>query len=61
LPASPVLAELAADLAGITDDDPPAAQWIVRIVLSLVYWPIGDRKVEHEMLLRFVSPVFGTG
>jgi AcrR family transcriptional regulator len=61
LPASPVLAELAADLAGITDDDPLAAQWIVRIVLSLVYWPIGDREVEREMLLRFVSPVFSTG
>jgi AcrR family transcriptional regulator len=59
LPASPVLAELAADLAGVTDDDPLAAQWIVRVVLSLVYWPIGDTKVEHEVLLRLVSPAFG--
>jgi AcrR family transcriptional regulator len=61
LPTSPVLGGLAADLAGITGDDPPAAQWIVRVVLSLVYWPIGDSMVEYEMLQRMVAPAFGAG
>ena len=57
LPASPVLGHLAADLTGITDD-PQAAQWIVRVVLSLAYWPIGNIHLEAEMLRRFVTPAF---
>ena len=58
LPSSPVLGHLAAELTGITDDDPQAAQWIVRVVLSLGYWPIGNSRVEHQMLQRFVAPAF---
>jgi AcrR family transcriptional regulator len=57
LPSSPVLGRLAADLTGITDD-PQAAQWIVRVVLSLAYWPIGNIALEEEMLRRFVTPAF---
>ena len=60
LPSSPVLGRLAADLTGITDDDPQAAQWIVRVVLSLAYWPIGDSRVERQILQRFVSSAFDT-
>jgi hypothetical protein len=41
-------------------DDPQAAQWIVGVVLSVAYWPIGDSRVEHQVLQRFVSPAFGT-
>lgn len=58
LHSSPVLAHLAADLTGITDDDSQAAQWIVRVVMSLAYWPIGDSLREEEMLRRFVTPAF---
>ncbi|KUI13397.1 transcriptional regulator [Mycobacterium lehmannii] len=58
LPSSPVLGRLAADLAGITDDDPQAAQWIVRVVMSLAVWPIGDGEVELRMVERFVAPAF---
>ncbi|ORW02593.1 TetR/AcrR family transcriptional regulator [Mycobacterium kyorinense] len=58
LHSSPVLAHLAADLTGITDDDSQAAQWIVRVVMSLAYWPIGDSIREEEMLRRFVTPAF---
>jgi hypothetical protein len=54
-----VLGRIAAELTGITDDDPQAAQWIVRVVLSLAYWPIGNSRAEHQMLRRFVSPAFG--
>jgi AcrR family transcriptional regulator len=58
LPSSPVLGRLAADLTGITDDDAQAAQWIVRVVLSLAYWPIGDSRIERQIVQRFVSPAF---
>jgi AcrR family transcriptional regulator len=58
LQSSPVLSHLAADLAGITDDDPQAAQWIVRVVVSLAYWPVGNSGVEQQVLQRFVAPGF---
>ena len=37
LHSSPVLGALAAELTGITDDNPTAALWIVHVVLSLAY------------------------
>ena len=55
---SPIVARFAVDLNGLTDDDPEAAQWIVRIVMSHLYWPIDDAKAEREVLQRFVSPAF---
>jgi AcrR family transcriptional regulator len=58
LPSSPVLGRLAADLTGITDDDPQAAQWIVRVVISLAVWPSGDSRTEHQIVQRFVAPAF---
>lgn len=57
---SPTVAGFATDLNGLTEDDTAAAQWIVRVVLSLLYWPIGDGEVERQMLQRFVSPAFVT-
>jgi AcrR family transcriptional regulator len=58
LTASPLLAGFAADLAGLTDTDPQSAQWIVRVVLSLVYWPAADSDTEHQLVQRFVAPAF---
>jgi AcrR family transcriptional regulator len=58
LHALPMLAHLAAELTGITDADPQAAQWIVRLVVSLAYWPAGNSRVERQMLKRFVAPAF---
>jgi AcrR family transcriptional regulator len=55
---SPIVADLATELNGLTDDDTAAAQWIVRVVLSLLYWPTGDVDAEREMVQRFVSPAF---
>jgi hypothetical protein len=49
---------MAADLTGITDDDPAAALWIVHVVLSMAYLPLGDEQIEAEILRRFVSPAF---
>lgn len=59
LTESPVVGRFAADLNGLTDDDTEAAQWIVRVVLSLLYWPVGDVEVERRMVKRFISPAFG--
>jgi len=58
LHSSPVLSALAAELTGITDDDPAAALWIVHVVLSLAYLPLGNEQIETEILRRFVSPAF---
>jgi AcrR family transcriptional regulator len=58
LTESPIVARFAVELNGLTDDDTAAAQWIVRVVLSLLYWPIGDAQVEREMVERFVFPAF---
>ena len=55
---SPVVARFARDINGLAEDDPHAAQWIVRIVMALVYWPVDDPEVERQMVQRFVSPAF---
>ncbi len=55
LQSSPVLVDIAAELAGLTADR-PAAQWVLHVVLSLVYLPLGDPAAEAELLRRFVSP-----
>lgn len=57
LHSSPVLSHLAAELTGITDD-PEAAQWIVRVVVSLAYWPLTDSLIERTVLQRFLAPAF---
>jgi len=58
LTESPVVADLAVDINGLTDDDPEAAQWIVRVVLSMLYWPTAEAEIEREMVQRFVAPAF---
>jgi AcrR family transcriptional regulator len=57
---SPIVARLATDLNGLTDDDTEAVQWIVRVVLSLLYWPVADPETEQKMIERFISPAFGS-
>ncbi len=61
LTESPIVARFAMDLNGLTDDDTDAAQWIVRVVMSMLYWPIDDDEAERRMLERFVVPAFATG
>ncbi len=58
LAGSPLLAEFALDLAGLTGGDPQAAQWVVRVVLSLMYWPAEDDDAERQLVERFVGPAF---
>jgi AcrR family transcriptional regulator len=59
LAGSPVVAGFATDLNGLTDDDPQAAQWIVRVVMAMLYWPVDNGEVERQMVQRFVAPAFG--
>ncbi|WP_319449846.1 MULTISPECIES: TetR/AcrR family transcriptional regulator [unclassified Mycobacterium] len=58
VPTSLAMATLATELTGIAADDPAAAKWIVHLVISMVYLPVGDSAVEREMLQRFVAPAF---
>jgi hypothetical protein len=52
------VAGFATELTGLTDRDPQAAQWVVRVVMSLLYWPVADTATEHEIVQRFVAPAF---
>lgn len=61
LTASDAVMRYAAEFAGVTDDDPEAAAWIVRVVLSLLFWPAKDLATERRMLERFLAPAFGDG
>ncbi|OAN37697.1 TetR/AcrR family transcriptional regulator [Mycolicibacterium iranicum] len=51
---SPIPPALAVQLTGIAEDDSQAAQWIVRVVLAMLFWPIDDPVSEREMLARFL-------
>jgi AcrR family transcriptional regulator len=52
------VADLAVELNGLADDDSQAIQWIVRVVFSLLYWPVDDAVQEREIVTRFVAPAF---
>ena len=58
LTGSPLLAGFATELTGLTDRDPQAALWVVRVVMSLLYWPVGDSATESQVVQRFVAPAF---
>jgi AcrR family transcriptional regulator len=58
LTESPLLPTVAADLTGLADRDPDAAQWVIHVVLSLVFWPLRDSNAERRMVERFVAPAF---
>ncbi|SON62935.1 putative HTH-type transcriptional regulator [Mycobacterium simulans] len=58
LTGSPLLADFATDLAGLSGRDPEAAHWVVRVVLSLMYWPAADDHAERQLVQRFVAPAF---
>jgi AcrR family transcriptional regulator len=58
LTESPIVAGFATDLNGLTDDDTDAAQWIVRVVMSMLYWPVDDPETERCVVERFVLPAF---
>jgi len=58
LTESAIVAGFATDVIGLAEPDPPAAQWLIRVVLSLLYWPAGDSDIEYQLVQRFVGPTF---
>jgi hypothetical protein len=52
------VAGFATDLTGLADRDSEAAQWVIRVVLSLLFWPNGDSRAERHLLQRFAAPAF---
>jgi hypothetical protein len=58
LTASPIVTGLAAEMLGQSTPDPLAAQWLIRVVMSLWFWPLKDTREETEMLRRLLGPPF---
>ena len=58
LTASDAVMGFATEFAGVADDDPEAAGWIVRVVLALLFWPVPDAVAEKQFVRRFVAPAF---
>ncbi|MFE6921748.1 TetR/AcrR family transcriptional regulator [Nocardia sp. NPDC057663] len=52
---APELGRIATALTRIAPDD-AAAAWIVRVVLSLLTWPLPDAAAERQLVERFVGP-----
>ncbi|WP_336082086.1 TetR/AcrR family transcriptional regulator [Nocardia sp. SSK8] len=59
LAAAPELGDLATTLTRIAPDA-AAAAWIVRVVLSLLTWPLPDAAAERALVERFVGPALRT-
>ncbi|MFC4603108.1 TetR/AcrR family transcriptional regulator [Rhodococcus kronopolitis] len=57
LASSPELGRIATTLTGIAPDD-DSAQWIVRVVMSLLALPAADPDTERRIVERFVEPAF---
>lgn len=54
----PQLSDFARDLTGLSGDDPEAAKYLVRVVVSLMYWPEEDDDAERRLVEKFVAPMF---
>jgi AcrR family transcriptional regulator len=56
LSTAPELGRIAIAVTG-TAPDREAAQWIVRVVLALLAWPLSDAAAERHLIERFVAPM----
>lgn len=61
LAGSPQLAQTATVLTGLDTAQPLAAQWTVRVVLSLLIWPADSPATERQLIEQFVAPAFASG
>nr|WP_205878466.1 TetR/AcrR family transcriptional regulator [Mycobacterium gordonae] len=55
---SSLTAKFATELAGLTDGDPQAPRWVIRVVLTLLYWPAESDEAERQLVEMFVGPAF---
>lgn len=53
LTKSPVVAGFAAEMLG--EDDPLAAQWLIRVFLALWCWPLGESAAERAIVERYLG------
>ncbi|MEZ0363927.1 TetR/AcrR family transcriptional regulator [Mycobacterium sp. pUA109] len=58
LKGSAIVAGFATELNGLSNDDEQAVHWILRVVMSLMYWPADDAVTERQIVERFVAPAF---
>jgi hypothetical protein len=45
-------------MLGLEEPDPLAEQWLIRVFLALITWPMKDADAEYRMLQRFLGPVY---
>ena len=57
---SPAVNGFAAEMLGLEEDDPIAAQWLIRVFLALWCWPLKDPDAQRAMLQRFLEPPYST-
>ncbi|CAN3130464.1 TetR/AcrR family transcriptional regulator [Mycobacterium sp. smrl_JER01] len=55
---SPLLATYASEFTGSSPDDAEAAQWTVRVFLSLLTVPVGTAAGERALVKRFLRPAY---
>lgn len=58
LATAPELGRIAIAVTGL-EPDADTAQWVVRVVLALLAWPLPDTAAERRTVERFVGPVIG--
>ncbi|MEB4208662.1 helix-turn-helix domain-containing protein [Mycobacterium sp. 94-17] len=56
---SPVVTSFAAEMLGPDNDDPLAAQWLIRGFLALWCWPLKDGAAQRAVVQRFLGPPIG--
>jgi AcrR family transcriptional regulator len=56
--SSPAVAGFATEMLGHDNDDPLAAQWLIRVFLALWCWPLKDAAAQRAMVQRFLGPPF---
>lgn len=55
---SAVVDGFAAEMIGCTEPDPTAAQWLIRVFMSMLLWPGDNADAEYQILQRFFAPAF---
>lgn len=58
LGSSVFMVETARVLGGVEAQGPLAGAWLVRVVLSLVTWPLADPDAERDLVTGFLRPAF---
>jgi AcrR family transcriptional regulator len=59
--SSPSVTALAAEMLGPDNDDPLAAQWLIRVFLALWCWPLKDLAAERALVERFLGSSYAVG